>query len=223
MNGWSIDPELVRKHPCWLGRIDWALAEVTQDPSVWRTEIADAVKTLTERFRNRDALGTDPQMAAGRRAYTAYGVDPKRHPSAAEALLKRVLANKPVPAINTMVDFNNLLSLSTLVPVGSYDRGRIQGDVTFQLGRAGASYVAIGGTPFNAEGFPTFVDETGPFGGSSRDSERTMVRLGPVEVTTVVMSFADPQRQGIDAIVRRLLDRASAKGLSRAADLTWIA
>jgi len=50
-----------------------------------------------------------------------------------------------------------------------------------------------------------------------------MVRLGPVEVTTAVMSFVDPQQHGIDQTVRRLLERASAKGLARDADLTWIA
>src|SRR5262245_27434411 len=115
MSRWIIDQELTRKHPCWLGRIDWALADAAQDPSVWRADLDAAVNALTERFRNRDALGADPQMAAGRRAYTSYGVDPKRHPSAAEALVKRVLAGKPVPSINTMVDLNNLLSLSTLV------------------------------------------------------------------------------------------------------------
>jgi DNA/RNA-binding domain of Phe-tRNA-synthetase-like protein len=189
---------------------------------MWRAALDEASQELNRRFPDKAELANHVCIQAARDAYTAYGVNPKRYPPASEALAKRVLGGKPLPAINTMVDFNNLLSLQMLLPVGSYNRAEIKGAVTFQRGAPGQSYTAIGGDPFSAEGFPTFFDEVGPFGGTTRDSLRTLVKPGVTEVVTLVMSFVDPRAHNFDGVIRQQVQRAEALGLGKVQSFTWI-
>lgn len=219
---WSVDPELTSRHGCWLGKLDWREAAVTTDGGMWRSALEEAALELNRRFPEKSELAQHPCIQAAREAYTAYGVNPKRYPPASEALARRVLSGKPLPTINTLVDFNNLLSLRTLLPVGSYDRSRIRGAVRFQRGAAGQSYLAIGNEAFSAEGFPTFFDEEGPFGGATRDSLRTMVKPGATEVTTIVMAFVEPGPHALGELIRQHIQLAEAAGLGRLESFEWI-
>jgi DNA/RNA-binding domain of Phe-tRNA-synthetase-like protein len=223
MGAWHIDDSLSRQHSCWLGKIEWTRASTREEPDLWRKPLEREAVVLRERFPDKDSLASDPLILAARTAYEAYGVNPRRYPPASEALIRRVaLQQQPVPAINQMVDFNNLVSLRTLCPVGSYDRDRIVGDVTFLRGGAGHRYAAIGGSEFIAENFPTFVDNAGPFGGSSRDSVRTMVTQSAANITTVLMAYADPMSHGLDRILRKAIEEAVNAGL-RLESHEWIA
>src|SRR5262245_7943232 len=97
----TIDTGLSRRHRCWLGRVDWTATDVVEDPDRWGSELAKAAAAILKRFPERDRLGGNPCIAAAARAYEAYGLNPKRYPPASEALIKRVLAQKPLPTINT--------------------------------------------------------------------------------------------------------------------------
>jgi DNA/RNA-binding domain of Phe-tRNA-synthetase-like protein len=218
----AIDAQLCSKHPIWLGVIEWEDTRISVEPTTWRSDLDAVSKAVVARFPDRNDLGSDLSLAEGRAAYVRFGLNPKRYPPASEALVRRVVSGKPAPSINTFVDFNNLLSLSTRCPVGSYNRHAINGNVLFRLGRPGESYAAIGNDTFNIENFPTLCDELGPFGGVTRDSIRAMVVPGIPRIVTFVMSFVEPHNSGVADSVIRLVAQAQARGLGQPGPLKWI-
>lgn len=87
-----------------------------------------------------------------------------------------------------MVDAGNVLSIETFMPYGIYDLDNIQGKVTFRIGQTDEAFKGIRKEMINVERLPVFVDEIGPFGNPTSDSERTMIRPETNRVLLVVMS-----------------------------------
>lgn len=152
-----------------------------------------------------------PQIAAMRSAYKALGKDPSRYRGSAEALLRRVLSGKGLYRINSVVDINNLLSLESLNPAGTYDLEKITPPVELRIGAAGESYKGIGKDLINIESLPVFADRAGAFGSPTSDSERAMVSLETKKILMIVFSFTGPD--GLERWMQRaseLLRRYSA-------------
>ena len=129
-------------------------------------------------------------ILATRAAYKALGKDPARYRGSAEALLRRVIAGKGLPRINSVVDAINLVSVESRLPVGLYDLEHVQGDIVFRAGRAGETYKGIGKYDLNLEGLPVFCDAMGPHGSPTSDSERTMVTAATKQVIAIIISFS---------------------------------
>jgi DNA/RNA-binding domain of Phe-tRNA-synthetase-like protein len=218
----SIDAAVSARHPIWLGLTEWTNTNVTVAPVIWRADLDQLSDMLGARFPDKGDLSSDPRIAAGRTAYVAYGINPKRYAPASEALIRRAISGKPIPSINTFVDFNNVLSLTTRCPVGSYNAEAVRGGVLLRLGRAGESYTAIGNDTFQIENFPTLCDDIGPFGGITRDSTRTMVVQGISQTSTFVMSFVEPHTSGISETIQQLNRRAQERGLGQGSAVMWI-
>jgi DNA/RNA-binding domain of Phe-tRNA-synthetase-like protein len=68
---------------------------------------------------------TDPQLAAWRAAYAAFGAKPNRTRSSVEALARRAPAG--LPEVNVVVDLYNAVSLIHRLPVGGEDLDRYAG------------------------------------------------------------------------------------------------
>ena len=143
-----------------------------------------------------------PQIEMTRRAYKALGKDPARYRGSAEALLRRVVAGKGLPQINTVVDIINLVSVESRLPVGLYDAAHVWGEVVFRAGRAGETYKGIGKYDLNLEGLPLFADDQGPHGSATSDSERTMVSSETEGILAVIVSFGGTD--GLDRWTERL-------------------
>ncbi|HET8923958.1 MAG TPA: phenylalanine--tRNA ligase beta subunit-related protein [Candidatus Acidoferrum sp.] len=143
-----------------------------------------------------------PQVEATRAAYKALGKDPARYRGSAEALLRRVVAGKGLPQINSVVDVINLVSVESRLPVGLYDLGHVVDDIVFRAGRAGETYKGIGKYDLNLEGLPLFADTVGPHGSATSDSERTMVTAKTKEVLAVIVSFGGSE--GLERWTQRL-------------------
>lgn len=144
------------------------------------------------------------QVEAVRRAYKALGKDPARYRGSAEALLRRIVAGKGFPQINTVVDVVNLVSVESRLPVGLYDAAHLSGGVVFRAGRTGETYKGIGKYDLNLEGLPLFADDVGPHGSATSDSERTMVMPQTTGILAIIVSFAGPE--GLDRWTRRMSD-----------------
>ena len=158
-----------------------------------------------------EQINTVPQIAAMRSAYKALGKDPSRYRGSAEALLRRVLQGKGLYQINSVVDINNLVSLESLNPAGTYDLEKITSPVELRVGAAGESYKGIGKDLINIESLPVFADAAGSFGSPTSDSERAMVRLETRKILMVIFSFTGPE--GLERWIERaseLLGRYSA-------------
>ncbi|HEY2461859.1 MAG TPA: phenylalanine--tRNA ligase beta subunit-related protein [Candidatus Acidoferrum sp.] len=145
-----------------------------------------------------------PQILATRASYKALGKDPARYRGSAEALLRRVIANKGLPRINAVVDVINLVSVESRLPVGLYDLANVEGDIVFRAGRAGETYKGIGKYDLNLEGLPIFCDSTGPHGSPTSDSERTMVTNETIRVIAIIISFSG--KDGLERWTRRMTE-----------------
>jgi len=85
-----------------------------------------------------------PIFRAYRDFFWRIGIDPTKNRPAAEALIRRVLAEKPLPKINTLVDAYNLASIKTCIAIGAFDASRIHGDLVLRLARKGEEFTGIG-------------------------------------------------------------------------------
>ncbi len=186
-----------------------AHVQVTEhDETLWRE-----IETAAARFQGTtmDEARRCPPIQALRDAYRALGNDPTRYRGSNEALVRRIVQDKPLYRVNTVVDINNLVSLETLHSVGTVDLDHLIPPITFRAGMPGESYSGIGRGTINLAGLPLFADEEGPFGSTTSDSERTMVRLQTTRILMVVISFLGTEQ--MDAFLERaagLLQRHAA-------------
>ncbi|MFF4934997.1 B3/4 domain-containing protein [Streptomyces griseofuscus] len=195
----SISPELAHPAPeLALGVLTYR-PRVTPTDEVLRNRIDEEVQRVRMQLEPSE-LVILPQVAALREAYRALGREPSRYRGSAEALLRRVLSGKGLHEVNNVVDVNNLISLHTGAAVGTYDLDRIQGSIDFGVAGPDDTYRAIGKGPLRLEGLPIFRDESGPFGGPTSDSERTMIRASTARAMTVIISFAGDG--GLDGALR---------------------
>lgn len=148
--------------------------------------LSDALHAAAHARAEETNLCDERPIRALREFYRALGKDPSRYRGSPEALLRRARARKPMPRISNLVDIINLVSLRTLLPVGIYDRGRIEPPLVFRPGIAGESYRGIGEDEINIAGLPVLVDAIGAFGSPTRDSERAMIRPASTRVLGVI-------------------------------------
>jgi len=143
-----------------------------------------------------------PQVEATRKACKALGKDPARYRGSAEALLRRIVAGKGLPQVNSVVDAINLVSVESRLPIGLYDLGHVVGEIVFRAGRAGETYRGIGKYDLNLESLPVFADTVGPHGSATSDSERTMVTAATKQVLAITISFGGAE--GLDRWAQRM-------------------
>ncbi len=182
-----------------LGCISADVLVEKRNEALWR-EIDRHLAHLSSTIKP-EQINSVPQIAAMRGAYKALGKDPSRYRGSAEALLRRVLSGKGLYRINSVVDINNLVSLESLNPAGTYDLEKITPPVELRIGAAGESYKGIGKDLINIESLPVLADAAGPFGSPTSDSERAMVSMETQKVLMVVFSFTGPE--GLERWVSR--------------------
>ncbi len=104
-----------------------------------------------------------PSLAAWRRAFRAFGVDPTAYRSAAEALLRRLTKQGSIPSINTLVDIGNLVSIRYGLPVAVFDQRALTGGTTVRFATGEEMFTDLGSgereTPDPGE--VIFTDEAG--------------------------------------------------------------
>jgi len=184
----TIDPKLKAKCPRTALACVTALVEARPSPAALLEEMKTRESEIEKLPFPRGVLES-AQVETTRKAYKALGKDPARYRGSAEALLRRVVAGKGLPEINSVVDVINLVSVESRLPVGLYDLGHIVGEIVFRAGRAGETYKGIGKYDLNLEGLPLFSDDVGPHGSATSDSERTMVTAATNQVLAVIISF----------------------------------
>lgn len=170
---------------------------------------------LSGRLKASEIL-SHADITATREAYKSLGKDPSRYRGSAEALLRRVTSGKALYFINNLVDINNLLSLESFLPVGSYDLARITGDIVFRIGKSGESYKGIGKDLINIADLPVFADSDGPFGSPTSDSERAMITSSTRQFAMMMTSFAGKAdlRVPAERAIELLANHANGRDLS---------
>jgi DNA/RNA-binding domain of Phe-tRNA-synthetase-like protein len=107
-----------------------------------------------------------PSLAAWRRVFRSFGVDPTAYRSAAEALLRRLTKQGSIPSINALVDIGNLVSIRYALPVAVFDQRAMTGSTTvrFATGEESFSDLGSGQRETPEPGEVIFIDEAGIVG-----------------------------------------------------------
>jgi len=109
-----------------------------------------------------DTVKDDPLFKAYRDFYWKVGIDPTKTRPASEALTRRVLGGKEIPAINTLVDACNLVSLKTSIAIAAFDCAHLRPEaLVFRRARSGESFLGIGMShPVLLEGIEAVIEDT---------------------------------------------------------------
>ena len=83
-------------------------------------------------------------LAAWRKTFRSFGVNPTKYRSAPEALLRRLTKKGDIPSINTLVDISNLVSIRFALPVAAFDRRDVRGPVTVKFAEGAEHFTPLG-------------------------------------------------------------------------------
>lgn len=140
----NIQPELKERFPglrVFVYRIDGVMVEKEK---VELQQFKEEIIEETKQKYNLATIKDVPIFRAYRDFFWRIGIDPTKNRPAAEALIRRVLAGKPLPTINTLVDAYNLASIKSCISIGTFDAGRLRGDLVLRLARKGEEFTGIG-------------------------------------------------------------------------------
>lgn len=185
-------PDLLERFPTTVGGLVHArgIANGPSPPALAAAFRAEQERTL-ERVGDRP-LGEVPSLAAWRRVFTGFGVEPTRYRSAAEALLRRLTKHGDVPSLSLLVDAGNLVSLRYGLPVAVLDLAGVDGAITVRLAEGTEEYTGLA-APEVVEhpdaGEVIFVDDAGVVHARRwcwRQSARSATGPGTTEILIAV-------------------------------------
>lgn len=140
----TIERRLAAKHPD-LRVVALTVSGVTVErTSADLEELKDEVARDIRETYDLEALRSDERIRMYRDFFWRLGIDPTKIRPASEALIRRVLAGKPIPRINTAVDAYNLASMKHNIAIGSFDLDVFSGRLTIRWASAGEEFVGIG-------------------------------------------------------------------------------
>lgn len=140
-------------------------------------------------------------------------IDPTKTRPAAEALIRRVLAGRPIPKINSLVDAYNLASIKTGIALAAFDEDKIRGGITARYSEPGEEFLGIGMiNPIRLEGREIVIaDEEKllavyPY----RDSDQTKITESTRNVLLMICgapgiseeTLADAEKTAVEYIIR---------------------
>jgi DNA/RNA-binding domain of Phe-tRNA-synthetase-like protein len=138
------DPDIIERFPTIVGGVIHATG-VHNDPTPPRLVAAFHDETLAALARIGDSpLSELPTLAAWRKVFRGFGVDPTQYRSAAEALLRRLTKQGELPSIGTLVDLANLVSIRYALPVAVFDVRGISGGLTVRFARGDERWADLG-------------------------------------------------------------------------------
>jgi len=163
------------------------LLYVEQPETGWPTLEEEELESRLAVIRDSvtlEALREEPDVAAYRQFYWRLGIDPTKRRPSAEALNRRIIAGKPFPRINPVVDRYNLVSAEHRVSIGGFNVPALEAlttsrEVTLRMAVEGEEFLGIGfpepkpltgkEVVLSADGFPFALY---PY----RDSHETRIR-----------------------------------------------
>ena len=184
----KIAHELSNKIPSIrLGCIQCSVSIKESDSKI--STLSDTIIEAVKSELTIETISQKPTIQATKEAYRTLGKDPSRYRPSAEALTRRVINGKGLYQVNNVVDLLNLVSLESGFSIGGYDADKIDGDITFGVGKENEPYHAIGRGELNIAFLPLFRDKSGAFGSPTSDSLRTMVTLDTTSFLMILIDF----------------------------------
>lgn len=195
-----------------IGCIFYKTNVIKTTEELWNYMDNDIIAKIQKSF-TLENLSDQINIKNSREAYKSLGKEPSRYRVSSEALIRRILQGKGLYKINNVVDTNNLISIETGYSVGSYDLDKIQGNISFRIGKDGEEYEGIGKEMINIAKLPVFADDLGAYGSPTSDSKRTMITEETQNVLTVLISFNGMEglEKSLDQAKHYLIQYANAE------------
>ncbi len=144
MAGFHYAPEITARFPSVVGGVVHATGLVNGPSPAEFVEAFRAEQAAVLARIGTTPLSELPSLAAWRRAFRAFGVDPTAYRSAVEALLRRLTKQGSIPSINTLVDIGNLVSIRYGLPVAVFDQRALTGGTTVRFATGGEVFTDLG-------------------------------------------------------------------------------
>lgn len=109
----------------------------------FNTLLKEVIEYVKSRY-TLDGIKNEQIFRAYRDFFWKIGIDPTKIRPASEALIRRILLEKPVPRINTLVDAYNLASIVSGVPIAAFDKDKISGELFMRKAFDGEEFLGIG-------------------------------------------------------------------------------
>lgn len=208
MPRFGYHPEITARFPAIVGGAIHAV-ELTNGPSseaLARAFGAEQAATLTR--IGATPLSELPSLAAWRRAFRGFGVDPTAYRSAAEALLRRLTKQGSIPSINTLVDIGNLVSIRYALPVAVFDQRLLTGGTTVRFATGEELFTDLGsGERESPEaGEVIFIDEAGLVSARRWCWRQSAESASGLETTDVLVTVEGHHERASDDIAAALVD-----------------
>jgi DNA/RNA-binding domain of Phe-tRNA-synthetase-like protein len=140
----KVERELRKRFPdiCALvGRVEGVRVGKSEEKL---KKFAEEIYKEVRRSYNLESLKDVPIFRAYRDFFWRVGMDPTKVRPAAEALIRRILAGKPIPSVNNVVDAYNLASIKTCIALAAFDEAQLKGELTMRFAREGEEFLGIG-------------------------------------------------------------------------------
>ena len=163
MTRFEYAPGIVDRFPSVVGGVIHATGLANGASPAELVQAFDAEQAAVLARIGATPLSELPSIAAWRRVFRAFGVDPTGYRSAAEALLRRLTKQGSIPSINTLVDLGNLVSIRYGLPVAVFDLGALTGGITVRFATGDERFTDLGSGDAEAPepGEVIFVDDAG--------------------------------------------------------------
>ena len=161
MAGFRYHPDILERSPALVGGVIHATG-VRNGPTPSGLAVAFRDEALAVRERiGAEPLSEVPALAAWRKVFRGFGVDPTQYRCAAEALLRRLVKQGELPSIATLVDLANLVSIRYALPVAVFDQRGVLRDTTVRFARGDERWADLGASQAEhpEPGEVIFVDE----------------------------------------------------------------
>ncbi|MEX1170065.1 MAG: phenylalanine--tRNA ligase beta subunit-related protein [Chloroflexota bacterium] len=211
MAAFRYEPAILERFPDVVGGVIVATG-VANGPTLPALAEIFATEQADVRARIGDTpLSEIPALAAWRRVFRGFGVDPTQYRSAAEALLRRLTKQGGLPSISTLVDLANLVSIRHTLPVAVFDRSAINGGLSVRFARGDEPWADLGSSTAERPepGEVIFADEAGAVAARRwcwRQSTGSAARDG----TTDILVTVEGHHEGAVDDVRAAVDQLEA-------------
>ena len=145
---YSVDPWMFEKNDrvC-FGIIVAQDLKNTNSTDEDAARLARAEQQLVENYAVED-LKNAPEFTVYREALSNVGINPNKYPHSVEAMCKRILKGKSLPAINALVDSCNAIAVQEIVSLGGHDLREIHDDLCVRQSCQGDRHLPFGATEY---------------------------------------------------------------------------
>jgi DNA/RNA-binding domain of Phe-tRNA-synthetase-like protein len=209
MARFAYDHEIIERFPGVVGGVIHADG-VSNRPAPAELTAAFMAEQQSVRERIGDTpLSELPTLMAWRSVFRGFGVNPTKYRCAAEALLRRLIKQGELPAINTLVDLANLVSIRYALPVAVFDQAAVSGGTTVRFAHGGETWADLGssGAEHPEPGEVIFCDDDDVVSARRwcwRQSRPSAAAEGTTDILITVEAHHDAAADDIDRALRDL-------------------